>query len=675
MDKTLRLLMLEDSERDAALILRELTRQGYEPIFERVETADAMSAALEKPWDIIIADFILPGFSGLEALKLLQGKGLDIPCIITSGRIDDETAVSAMRSGAKDYIMKDNLKRLGPAIERELYEAHLRHEGKKTQEALRQNEIRMERQKVFNDAILKLFWEVSSKERYLEKAVILIRNWCGCDCVGIRIVDADTQVLPYIACDGFSEEFKQKEGILSLKHDQCCCIRAITNRPEPSDSAIRLTSGSFYLCNSADFVQQLGPDQLSKYRGLCIQLGYQTIAIIPIRHDESILGVIHILAKRAEALSFKDIETLETISAIIGQSIYRFDMEEQIRASERRLAEAQSIAHLGNWDWHILTNKLFWSDETCRIFGLAPHEFRATYDAFLSLVHPDDREFVQKSIAEALAREKPYSIDHRIILKDGSVHYVHEQAETSFDREGKPVCMVGTVQDITDMKRIEEELRALSRRLVEAQENERRTIARELHDEIGQSLTALKMIMVQAARLPEKESAAALNEGKTVVSDLMRKVREMSLNLRPSMLDDLGLLPTLIWHFERFTAQTGIRINFEHEGLRSDHIKLAPEVNTAAYRIVQEALTNIARHAEVDQVDINIELSDNTLSVRIEDRGRGFSPAKLNANASTGLSGMRERVRLLEGRLHIVSAPGKGTRITAELPAHILMSS
>jgi signal transduction histidine kinase len=278
-------------------------------------------------------------------------------------------------------------------------------------------------------------------------------------------------------------------------------------------------------------------------------------------------------------------------------------------------------------------------------------------------------------VEDALRREKSYSIDHRITLKDGTTHNVHEQAETIFDGEGKPVRMIGTVQDISKMKRIEEELRALSRRVVEAQENERRTIARELHDEIGQSLTALKMIMAQAARLPETERTAALNEAKNVVGDLIRQVREMSLNLRPSMLDDLGLLPTLLWHFERFTTQTGIRVNFKHEGLQSDQIKLSPEVNTAAYRIVQEALTNITRYAEVDQVEIQIRFKDNTLTVRIEDRGRGFSPAKLNARASAGLSGMRERVHLLEGKLVIDSAPGKGTCVTAELPAHNLTIS
>jgi DNA-binding NtrC family response regulator len=139
MVKTLRLLMVEDSLNDAVLILRELKKQGYDTVYDRVETTEMMLSALDnREWDIVISDYVLPEFSGLAALDLLQRKRLDVPCIITSGRIDDETAVAAMKAGAKDYIMKDNLKRLGPVIERELLEAQVRRERVKTGETLRQ---------------------------------------------------------------------------------------------------------------------------------------------------------------------------------------------------------------------------------------------------------------------------------------------------------------------------------------------------------------------------------------------------------------------------------------------------------------------------------------------------------------------------------------------------------
>lgn len=139
--------------------------------------------------------------------------------------------------------------------------------------------------------------------------------------------------------------------------------------------------------------------------------------------------------------------------------------EDVLRKSEAGLAEAQRIAHLGNWDWNIVTNELRWSDEIYRIFGLKPQEFGATYDAFLSSVHPDDRDFVVRSVNEAVYDRKPYSIDHRIVLSDGTEHIVHEHGEVTFDEAGKPVHMIGTVQDITDRKQAEEEIRKLNTEL------------------------------------------------------------------------------------------------------------------------------------------------------------------------------------------------------------------
>jgi len=144
MSKPLKVLIVEDSENDALLLLRELRHSGYEPLHERVYTADSLNAALEtKPWDVVISDFVMPQFSGLEALKLIKNKGLDIPFIITSGKISEDTAVLSMKAGAADYIMKDNLTRLGPAIERELQETSIRRESEKSYQALKEREAEL----------------------------------------------------------------------------------------------------------------------------------------------------------------------------------------------------------------------------------------------------------------------------------------------------------------------------------------------------------------------------------------------------------------------------------------------------------------------------------------------------------------------------------------------------
>jgi len=209
-------------------------------------------------------------------------------------------------------------------------------------------------------------------------------------------------------------------------------------------------------------------------------------------------------------------------------------------------------------------------------------------------------------------------------------------------------------------------LQDLSRRLVEVQEQERRHVARELHDEVGQLLTALKLVLETSPAAAGGDLDRKLREAKTLVGDLLGRVRELSLRLRPSILDDLGLLPALNWHLERFTSQSGIGVDLRHSGLDR---RFPAEVETAAYRIVQEALTNVARHAGVDRVTVSAHATTDIVTLEVEDLGAGFDPeATLVGGGSSGLAGMRERALALGGKLVLDSAQGRGTRLTAELP-------
>ena len=211
-----------------------------------------------------------------------------------------------------------------------------------------------------------------------------------------------------------------------------------------------------------------------------------------------------------------------------------------------------------------------------------------------------------------------------------------------------------------------ERLQILSQRLVEVQESERRNIARELHDEIGQALTGLKLMLDMATRSPGEDTGESLHEALALVDGLLTQVRNLSLDLRPTMLDDLGLLPALLWHCGRYTDQTGVHVDFRHTNLEGR--RFGPKVETAAYRIVQEALTNVARHADVNEVTVRLWAEQNTLNVQVEDRGAGFDLERAMIKESSGLVGMRERAVLLGGELTIESTPGVGTRLVAELP-------
>ena len=210
------------------------------------------------------------------------------------------------------------------------------------------------------------------------------------------------------------------------------------------------------------------------------------------------------------------------------------------------------------------------------------------------------------------------------------------------------------------------QLRELSRRLLDIQETERREIARELHDEIGQLLTGLKIALEMTPHLGLLASTRIV-KAQSIVNDLILRVRGLSLDLRPLMLDDLGLLPTLLWHIERYTSMTGVEVHLSHDGLEGK--RFDPRIETVAYRIVQEALTNVARHSGANHATVQVWCIPDTLIVEITDDGRGFDVEGLiSVGKANGLTGMRERAMLLHGALNIDSTAGAGTSIIAELP-------
>jgi PAS domain S-box-containing protein len=234
---------------------------------------------------------------------------------------------------------------------------------------------------------------------------------------------------------------------------------------------------------------------------------------------------------------------------------------------------------------------------------------------------------------------------------------------------GRQIAVCSMYVDITERRRAELELQDLSSRLLDVQDAERRHLARELHDEIGQLLTGLRLLLRLNEDSPASELKMRFAQARAIVDDLLARVHRLSVDLRPADLDQFGLVSALLTLFERYTTQTGVLINFKHQGVER---RFASSVETSAYRTVQEALTNAARHAGVARVNVRVWTDGNLLNVQIEDGGRGFDPeVALKAGRSSGLRGMRERITLLGGRMTVDSAAGSGTTIIAELPLDI----
>jgi signal transduction histidine kinase len=220
-----------------------------------------------------------------------------------------------------------------------------------------------------------------------------------------------------------------------------------------------------------------------------------------------------------------------------------------------------------------------------------------------------------------------------------------------------------------ELEREGRRLQALSQRLVDAQEMERRRIAHELHDEIGQALTAVKLSIQTAQSLSSDCCEDALTSGIEAVEGALQQVRDLSLDLRPSLLDDLGLIPALRWFLDRQAQQASFGVQFDGQPLPH---RLAPELEIACFRMVQEALTNAARHAQAETIEVSVAVEDDTLKMTIKDDGVGFDVTEAFELAarggSMGLLGMRERAAVAGGNLAIESASGEGTMIEARLP-------
>jgi len=213
---------------------------------------------------------------------------------------------------------------------------------------------------------------------------------------------------------------------------------------------------------------------------------------------------------------------------------------------------------------------------------------------------------------------------------------------------------------LAELSQKNELLSALSRQVLEAQENERRRVAMELHDEIGQLLTGLKFILERGRENP----ASVLAEAQAVTNELIQRVREMSLNLRPAALDDLGLSAALDGLFKRFTSQTQIAVRSNVNPL--DEQRFEKHIETTVFRVAQEALTNVARHAGVSEANVTLTVSPTRLRISIADSGKGFDAKSKQTTGSTGISGMAERVHLAGGSFSLQSKPGAGALVLAD---------
>jgi len=269
---------------------------------------------------------------------------------------------------------------------------------------------------------------------------------------------------------------------------------------------------------------------------------------------------------------------------------------------------------------------------------------------------------------QVLSESRSCQVEERVPQSDGIHTYLSVKFPV-YDEMGTASGVCGISTDITAVKKAQEQLRRLSGRIMDSQEKERTAIARELHDELGQLLTALRMDAVWIRNRLQDTDAKAADRALTMctlIDKTIEDVRSMAIRLRPGVLDTLGLVDALEWFTADFEKRTGITCFFEHHSVPSIKDTLA----TAAYRITQEALTNAARHADAGRVDVSLNAGDNILTLIVTDDGCGFNLQELTESEGLGVAGMRERASLVGGTLEVQSQQRKGTRVYFRVSIH-----
>lgn len=401
------------------------------------------------------------------------------------------------------------------------------------------------------------------------------------------------------------------------------------------------------------------------------------IILVADRVDDE--AVVDLLRQELTDLVFKD--RLVRLVPAIRRLLVEVGERRALRASENRLANVLKATREAVWDCDLTTGRVAHNRRWCEVLGFDESMLEHPVELFFERIHPEDRPAVQARIDAALTQCNEYSAEYRLRHGDGSYLWVADHGlVTARAPDGRPLRILGAFADIsprkaalTQLEQVKNRLHALAARLQAVREEERSRIAAEVHDELGQMLTALtldlaalgkRIRMVDAAGL-RNEMQARLDDIDVLVLTMIASVREIASELRPQVLDSLGLPSAIRYEAERFQQRSGIACTLS---LPEEVPQLPPEQATVLFRILQEALTNVVRHARAGYVHIALARNNGGLTLTVSDDGRGITADEIAAPGSLGLLGMHERAAQFAGSVDIAGTSGAGTSVTVTLP-------
>lgn len=730
MGAPLKVLLLEDDRLDAEMAIRLLKRSGMDIDYLWVSNRHDYLHALDNfAPDIILADNELPRYSAPEALEDFKKKDLPIPFIMVTGTVSEEFAVSMIKKGADDYILKDRPERLPNAIESAIKQHQAAMVSRKMTEQLKASEEKYRTlvEQAFDGVLV-----------YSATGQILDANSSACLNTGFSLEELKTMhIADLLEAEGLASQPIDfglvKEDKPVFQHRR---LQAKDGSHIEVELVIRKLPGGDYMAVGRDITDRILAHQqiefdhnnlqslinntqdliwsmdkecrlitsnhsfnkwtewltgIKPFKGL--SLFDPRLANINI---ESFSNYLH-RAMKGEAFSVVEHfdqpeDTWVEISfypiyekeEVIGTACFSRNITamrrsaEEIRLQNERFEMVTKATNDVIWDWDLLTDKFWWSDNYYTHFGYdrntTPEDFRSWDDR----VHPEDKERVVSRMFSTVRKREPFWTDeYRFLNANGEIAYVLDCGYTLFTEDGKPYRMVGAMMDITERIKAQAELKAMeqerlqlklqeqkkiTRAMIRGQEKERSQLGRELHDNISQLLAAIKMKLGFSLSHPEK-SMTFIQECLDNIQEAITETRNLSHRMvmprfaESSLKDELTNLLSLYHHMDRKT-------NLSIEGVLENEIPAL--VKETLYRIAQEQLHNIDKYAQASKVNLQIRAYDGYISMRIEDNGVGFDTTR--KRNGIGLTNVHNRAESYNGTALVLSEPGKGCQLLVEIP-------
>lgn len=679
-------LIVDDDPEIRALLTDCLAIQGYQLSY--AEDGPQVLELLEnETFDVVLLDLMLPEINGLEVLRRVEGRLPDTEIIVLTGYASMKTALEALRLGAYDFIPKPfPMDAVRSTVKRALEKQRLKSQ-------------------------LAAIYDLS-RQMVLSPAV---------DKVAQVVLDIARRVLEFESCALWLVDKADSELYL---------LDALTLNPEQAPRFPLDSEKSIIALVAREGQAIFVPDVEKEPRYLVLGSNEGSELAVPLLVDQEVIGVLNVESRERDAFSGDDLRLLSTLAsqaavAIQNARLYeqaqqditeRSQAEEQIRRRTRELEVLNEIVQSLTSSLDLQETLTLITQHTTQLLNVAATSI-LLYDA-----GNDDLWF-----AAASGEEADFVLGKRLKMGQGVAGWVAQHGEPvlisdvsqdnrwfrGFDRESgfetrSILCVplrskgqiIGSISAINkengtfhqedvwllsslaapaataienaqlfeQVRTGREQLQALSRRLVEIQEAERGHVARELHDETGQALSYLLLGLSLLEREGGDPAAVSerVHELEEMVDEMLENLHRLAMNLRPATLDYLGLVAAMDQYVETLNNQHTMTVQFQAAGIEGERLPAIME--TALYRVVQEALTNVVRHAQASRADVLLERRDNRLIVVVEDDGRGFDPRAALESGRLGLFGMQERAEMLGGTMTIESAAGKGTTVVVEVP-------